>query len=341
MTHRTRFWFAAVLLVGIAAGIVGERTQWFGLGKRRLSVEDCQGLSVKAPYDAWHFSMARDGSAVLVTGVGRNSYDVGFDPLTTVMGLQGSDQARCAFPVGTFDFSTICRELLRKRQSQTDKHHLDYADMPSRLSFAPSSQVWLDPAKRDQVRHDDLSGFLAPGEGQKLIEVAHDKAVALKLWPKELEDLWPYPPIPWGFEAVGTPPVPGMLRVKRPITLQQTWEGFLRDETLLKAAPEKADLGLGAAGVVNNEATWEKLWSVWRADEKAPKVDFEKGLVLVFTKRGWSKLGTPLMPLDAHGELTAVQHGTESQGGAGFAYIIGTLPREGIKSVNGVALVGK
>ena len=111
---------------------------------------------------------------------------------------------------------------------------------------------------------------------------------------------------------------------------------------LIKAAPEPANLGLGSAGFVTDEAVCSKLWTAWRGDADVPKVDFQKELVLVFALRGWSKLGTPLMPLDDKGELTAVQPvGTESQGGAGFGYLLSNIPRAGITSVNRTAVVKK
>ena len=142
---------------------------------------------------------------------------MGFNPLATVLGPLQGGQPRCAFP-GSFNFDATCRELLQK-----GRNFLDYSAMPTRLDFTPISK---DPAKYDR---DQLHGSLAPGEGQKLIEAAREKAVALQLWHKDLEDVWPYPPIPWGFHGQSRA-VPGKLRVQRPVMLGDIWEGFIRDE---------------------------------------------------------------------------------------------------------------
>jgi hypothetical protein len=339
-----RHWIGGLILVclGVLIGVIGQRTLWFGLARRHLRVEDCQAIVLAAPYEAWHLRINRDGSAVLAQGVGRNDYDVGFNPISTAFNLNqvGSyPEVRCDFPKGTFDFPTLCRELFGKRQTHTQGRHLDYPEMSWRVQFVPGPH-WHDPAKQGEFRHEETKGLLAPAEGQQVIESLRSKALELDAWDKRLEDLWPYPPIPWGFNGIHPIAVPGKLRVQLPVILQQSWEGFLRDEKLQAETPPGGDAiaGPNRVGFVIDEPAWAKLWTAWRGEEIRPKVDFEKDIVLVFAVRGWNKLRTPLMPLDGNGDITALTVGTESQGGDGFAYLLGTVPRDRIKSVNKLPL---
>ena len=201
----------------------------------------------------------------------------------------------------------------------------------------PPTQDWFK-SPRDQFRFDETEGFLDPAEGQKAIESIRAKAVELNIWDKSLEKIWPYPPIPWGFHEGEARVIPGNLTVQLPVTLEQSWGGFSRDYKLLSLRPPVSQGGGWGdmfRGFVADEAEWAKLWLAWRGEENLPKVDFEKDVVLVFAMNGLSKLRMPLMPLDENGNLTATNRGWDFiQGGDGFAYLMGTVSREKIESVN-------
>jgi hypothetical protein len=105
------------------------------------------------------------------------------------------------------------------------------------------------------------------------------------------------------------------------VKLVQQWKGSVADEKLQKGAPD----------VITSEKALAKLWKDWKIEHKLPKVDFTKEIVLVATTRG-SKLNLSAR-LHDNGNLETLGFGT-SDFGEGFRYVIGTVPRAGVKTVN-------
>jgi hypothetical protein len=106
-----------------------------------------------------------------------------------------------------------------------------------------------------------------------------------------------------------------------------TWKGSVTDEKLQKDKPEN--------GVITDAKTFEKLIKAWKVAEKVPEVDFTKEVVFVDTTVG--SLLNLSASLDEKGDLKVLGLGT-SDFGEGFRYVILSLPREGVKTVNGKAL---
>jgi hypothetical protein len=100
------------------------------------------------------------------------------------------------------------------------------------------------------------------------------------------------------------------------------WKGSVGDANLQKGAPE----------VIVSAKALEKLWKDWMIEDKAPKVDFEKEIVVIVTTVG-SKINLGSPKLDDKGNLQVNAIAT-SDFGQGFRYVIATVPREGVKTVN-------
>jgi hypothetical protein len=129
---------------------------------------------------------------------------------------------------------------------------------------------------------------------------------------------------------------PGLLLLRAATTelkVEQSWDGIIKNEKLLRHAPTNGKPLQGAAGFVAEEKAWVKLWKAWRGDERVPEVNFAKELVLVFTLGGPNKVSPPELRLDDNGELKARAVATLI-GGRGFCYKIVVVRREGIRSVN-------
>ena len=105
------------------------------------------------------------------------------------------------------------------------------------------------------------------------------------------------------------------------------WEGSVADEKLKKEAPE--------SGVITNAKDFEKLWTAWKLGDKVAKVDFDKELVIVSTTVGSKLSVTP--KLDDKGDLKAIAVATRDLR-PGFRYVVISVPREGVKTVNGKEL---
>ncbi len=107
----------------------------------------------------------------------------------------------------------------------------------------------------------------------------------------------------------------------KPVKFTKEWKGSVADESKQKGAPE----------VITSAKALEKLWADWKIDGKAPEVDFKKEIVVIGTTRG-SRLNLSAR-LDDKGDLSVGGLAT-SDFGEGFRYIIATVPREGVKTVN-------
>src|SRR5260370_35630890 len=56
------------------------------------------------------------------------------------------------------------------------------------------------------------------------------------------------------------------------------WAAVINDDKLSKEAPKD--------GIITDAKTFEKLWKAWRKDEKVPKIDFDKKIVVVTASPG-------------------------------------------------------
>ena len=112
-----------------------------------------------------------------------------------------------------------------------------------------------------------------------------------------------------------------------PLKPTNTWTGSVDDEKLAREMPEN--------GVITNAKDFAKLVKAWKVAEKAPEVNFDKEIVLVARTAG-SKL-TPKASLDEKGDLKALGLATRDLR-PGFRYVIISVPKEGVKTVNGKEL---
>lgn len=112
---------------------------------------------------------------------------------------------------------------------------------------------------------------------------------------------------------------------KTPVKPTAEIEGSVDDAELAKEAPK----------FIAAAADLDKLWKVWGRADKPPKVDFTKELVVMTTTRG-SRLRL-IVTLDEKGNLEVGGFGTKDLR-PGFRYVIGVVPREGVKTVGGKEL---
>jgi hypothetical protein len=112
-----------------------------------------------------------------------------------------------------------------------------------------------------------------------------------------------------------------------PVKATNTWKGSVDDEKLMKEMPDN--------GVITNAKDWEKLVKAWKVADKAPEVNFDKELILIATTTG-SKLNLSAS-LDDKGDMKALGFGTRDLA-PGFRYVIISVPKDGVKTVNGKEL---
>ena len=112
-----------------------------------------------------------------------------------------------------------------------------------------------------------------------------------------------------------------------PLKATNTWMGSIDDEKLAKEMPDN--------GVINNARDFEKLVKAWKVADKVPEVNFDKEIVLV-AKTAGSKLTLNAL-LDEKGDLKALGLATRDLR-PGFRYVIISVPKEGVKTVNGKEL---
>jgi hypothetical protein len=119
----------------------------------------------------------------------------------------------------------------------------------------------------------------------------------------------------------------GVVAAPTRLKATNTWTGSMDDEKLAGAMPEN--------GVITNAGDFEKLVKAWKVAEKVPEVNFDKEIVLV-AKTAGSKL-TLSAVVDAKGDLKVLGIGTRDLRPA-FRYVIISVPKEGVKTVNGKEL---
>jgi hypothetical protein len=115
---------------------------------------------------------------------------------------------------------------------------------------------------------------------------------------------------------------PAVHAQKTPVKLTKEWTGAVQDETLMKDAPQ----------CITTKAGLEKLWKAWKIGDKMPEVDFAKEIVVVAVTSG-SRLRLSAT-LDDKGNLQVLGLGTRDLV-PGFRYVIATVSKEGVKTVNG------
>lgn len=113
------------------------------------------------------------------------------------------------------------------------------------------------------------------------------------------------------------------------VSITQKWSGKIADASLRSFDKR----------VVQDNATWNKLWASWRPGKKVADVDFSKQIVLVETVDGPNNILTSSLKVDATGELKYEIAGTE-MAGSGFGYLLMSIPADNIKRVNGRAIRG-
>jgi len=104
-----------------------------------------------------------------------------------------------------------------------------------------------------------------------------------------------------------------------------SWKGSVADRELLGKPPV----------VITSAEAWQALWTGWKLEGESPKVDFEKELVVVQTTVGG--LLNLIVKLDDGGDLKVLGLATRDLR-PGFRYVLATVPRVGIKTVNGLEL---
>jgi hypothetical protein len=115
----------------------------------------------------------------------------------------------------------------------------------------------------------------------------------------------------------------GAVAAKAPLEATNTWMGSI-DETLAREMPEN--------GVITNARDFEKLVKAWKVAKKVPAVNFDKEIVLVGKTEG-GKL-TLVASLDQKGNVQALGMATRDLR-PGFRYAIISVPKKGVKTVNG------
>jgi hypothetical protein len=112
---------------------------------------------------------------------------------------------------------------------------------------------------------------------------------------------------------------------KKEVKPTNQWNGSVADEKLMKEAP---------LCVVSKKGL-EALWKAWKLGDKMPEVDFTKEIVVLATSRG-SRLILSAS-LDDKGDLQVLGAGSRDLR-PGFRYVLASVSREGVKTVNGKEL---
>jgi hypothetical protein len=112
---------------------------------------------------------------------------------------------------------------------------------------------------------------------------------------------------------------------KKQVKLTNEWSGSVEDQNLMKDAPR----------CITSAKGLENLWKAWKINAKMPKVNFDKEIVVIEVTVG-SRLRLSAN-LDAKGNLQVFGLGTQDLR-PGFRFVIATVNKEGVKTVNGKEL---
>jgi hypothetical protein len=124
--------------------------------------------------------------------------------------------------------------------------------------------------------------------------------------------------------TLATVAAPDALAQKKKIEVKMKWSGSVEDE---KAKKPHA---------ITNAKDLEAIWKEWKVAGDVPKVDFTKDIV-VSTYSVGSKLNLAGANLDDKGDLQVLGFGTRDIR-PGFRYVLATVSKEGVKTVNGKEL---
>lgn len=121
-----------------------------------------------------------------------------------------------------------------------------------------------------------------------------------------------------------------MMVAEGPIEPLGTWGGVVADE-------RSKGLAAGRDAIVDADE-FAELWKGWRGDEPVPQIDFKKELVLVAVADGPNRVAmTPRLGEGGDLQTDAV---ATLIGGPGFGYQWMRVSRDGIKTINGMAIDG-
>jgi hypothetical protein len=104
------------------------------------------------------------------------------------------------------------------------------------------------------------------------------------------------------------------------VEVAQTWSGSVEDDKAMQPECITTSKGLTA------------VWKAWKADGDVPQVDFTKNIVVAVYSLG-SNLEIDSIRLDDKGNLEVVGVGTDDSP-PGFRYVLGVVPKVGVKTVN-------
>jgi len=99
------------------------------------------------------------------------------------------------------------------------------------------------------------------------------------------------------------------------------WNGSVEDDKLMKDAP----------AVIVDKKTFEKIWVDWKIKGDVPTINFDKEIVVLMTSKG-SRITMKCTLEDGNLKVGGI---ATADLGEGFRYILATVPREGVKKVNG------
>ncbi len=111
---------------------------------------------------------------------------------------------------------------------------------------------------------------------------------------------------------------------KKKLEIGMKWNGSVEDEKALKPDVITSAKGLAA------------VWKAWKVAGDAPKVDFDKNIVVAVYSVG-SGLNIASANLDEKGNLVVLGFGTRDIR-PGFRYVLGVVSKDGVKTVGGKEL---
>ena len=111
------------------------------------------------------------------------------------------------------------------------------------------------------------------------------------------------------------------------IKLLDSWNGRIAAEQV-KLAPK--------GGYIVGPKTLEALWKDWKIRGDAPKVDFEKNLIVFAMKNSSGPVATPRLDKES-GDLV-LQVVSDANLTVDYGYQLVLIPRAGIKTISGKAI---
>lgn len=128
----------------------------------------------------------------------------------------------------------------------------------------------------------------------------------------------------FGAFALATVAAPEAWAQKKKVEIKMKWSGSVADEKAMKP------------NAITNAKDLEAVWKAWKVEGEMPKVDFTTDLVVATYSVG-SKLNIGAVNLDEKGNLEVLGFGTRDIR-PGFRYVLATVSKEGVKTVNGKEL---